>query len=77
MFLRPAKKTKEEEGKRREKRKGYRSCLAKSVLHRKQGSENRQTDPLDGRIPGRGWTSSRVRGQLKRLANPESEQTRV
>src|SRR2546423_15561918 len=42
-----------DEGKReerREKRKEERSGLTKHVIHQKQGGENRQTDPLAGRI---------------------------
>jgi hypothetical protein len=36
-------------GEKSEKRKEDRSCLAKKVIHREQGGENRQRDPLDER----------------------------
>jgi hypothetical protein len=47
-------------GEKREKRKEYRSCLAKNVIHREQGAENRQRDPLDGR--------SQVEDELRRAS---------
>ena len=50
LFLLPAVETKGGEGERKEKSKEDRSYLAKSVIHWKQGCENGQTDPLDGRI---------------------------
>ncbi len=39
----------EERAKEGKREKHHRTCLAKSVTHRKRGGENEQTDPLDGR----------------------------